>query len=528
MAVKKESNVNWKKIIDDFRNEYTVENKIDVVFIEVIANSIDSNARKIQIRVDFKGNSIKFLDDGNGMNDKQFDDYHNLGSLEKTRGKTIGFAGIGAKLYLDRCKLVKTYTLQRGETTGRGSLWQFEEGKMAPTYDPSFKLKRADTDPPSGTFVEILEPYDLKDVNIEHIRKVILDHYNFAMDGYVDRPLYITLNDELVKIRSLGSKSAEISSNTSISAGKSVEDLQKKGRKRRRVTLYGQVSYNNESTIEGVAIVVNGKTIEYSKDLFGLKSELKNPDSSKMIHGYVRCDELIGTVGTSKDKFNTTKSEYLRFKQAASVELKRVLSGWKLLKEEKKGSYSLIFKEASELLGRLMREMGLLGLPLRGDIQKRKVLIKDDAGKLSVAETDGKQSVSSETGKETPVIPFLHTPVTGLEEGKAPDENKIGEIRASYSKRHSFGGPKIAIISEDDPENVKRADIKGDKLVLYGSHPSYTFMGQLGVNLMYYTIDSAIECLCEIKGDEDQLKCKKEMYQKILQIYQSSKGGVAR
>ena len=43
---------------------------------------------------------IIFQDNGPGMNKEQFDDYHIGAKPTKVKGKGIGFAGIGAKVYL--------------------------------------------------------------------------------------------------------------------------------------------------------------------------------------------------------------------------------------------------------------------------------------------------------------------------------------------------------------------------------------------------------------------------------------------
>lgn len=89
---------------------HTLENYLDIysnhavmVVTEAIANSLDAGARKVQIvlkdDVDDE-KTISFCDDGPGMTKRQFRRYHVLSGSDKTKGSGIGFAGIGAKVYL--------------------------------------------------------------------------------------------------------------------------------------------------------------------------------------------------------------------------------------------------------------------------------------------------------------------------------------------------------------------------------------------------------------------------------------------
>ena len=86
-------------ILEDFRDMY--DNERLIVIFEVISNSIDVDATKVELKL--RQNALgqyelSFLDNGPGMNEKRFEDFQVAGRSSKTKGFSLGFAGIGAKL----------------------------------------------------------------------------------------------------------------------------------------------------------------------------------------------------------------------------------------------------------------------------------------------------------------------------------------------------------------------------------------------------------------------------------------------
>ena len=86
-------------ILEDFRDMY--DNERLIVIFEVISNSIDVDATKVELKL--RQNALgqyelSFLDNGPGMNEKEFENFQVAGRSSKTKGFSLGFAGIGAKL----------------------------------------------------------------------------------------------------------------------------------------------------------------------------------------------------------------------------------------------------------------------------------------------------------------------------------------------------------------------------------------------------------------------------------------------
>src|SRR3989304_7280974 len=74
----------------------------EVLVLEAVANGIDAGAKKIAITFE-KNQDKKFItfhNDGPPMKEEDFENYHTISLSSKTRGKSIGFAGVGAKIFL--------------------------------------------------------------------------------------------------------------------------------------------------------------------------------------------------------------------------------------------------------------------------------------------------------------------------------------------------------------------------------------------------------------------------------------------
>ncbi len=90
---RRHSTVNFLKLIRDLRQQFPYDPFATLV-VETFANSLDAKATHIAIHID--NDAYKILDNGKGMNQADFEEYHNIASLTKKRGAGIGFAGVGA------------------------------------------------------------------------------------------------------------------------------------------------------------------------------------------------------------------------------------------------------------------------------------------------------------------------------------------------------------------------------------------------------------------------------------------------
>jgi hypothetical protein len=117
---KHESSVNYQNLIKDLAEMYPFE-VYEVIISELIANCLDAKATRVSIDFDRSVNILVVTDNGSGMNAAQFEQYHDFAVGLKTRGKGIGFAGVGAKISFNVADRVVTET--RSKTFEGGSNW---------------------------------------------------------------------------------------------------------------------------------------------------------------------------------------------------------------------------------------------------------------------------------------------------------------------------------------------------------------------------------------------------------------------
>ena len=155
----------------------------EMVVTEAIANAIDVGAGTVRVSLDGAARSISFHNDGPAMSEPQFKDYHVIARSSKSKGSGIGFAGVGAKVYL----AAWGKTVIRTETTdGRAPLaseMYVDAGTLTARYvEPTIKRR--------GTLYRVtLRPddYNYLDKSVAH---VIAEVFGPAIEGglrvYVD------------------------------------------------------------------------------------------------------------------------------------------------------------------------------------------------------------------------------------------------------------------------------------------------------------------------------------------------------
>jgi hypothetical protein len=109
-----ETRVDLLHLLEDLRDAYpgSIE---ETILTEIVANSIDAGAERIRITTSPAEAALTIADDGSGMPRRDLRRYHDLAASTKTRGRGIGFAGVGMKLALLVCKDVLTES-RRGKS----------------------------------------------------------------------------------------------------------------------------------------------------------------------------------------------------------------------------------------------------------------------------------------------------------------------------------------------------------------------------------------------------------------------------
>lgn len=109
-----ETRVDLLHLLEDLRDAYP-ESLEETILSEIVANCLDGGAARVRLEADPTRRTLTVADDGEGMQRRQLARYHDVAATTKTRGKGIGFAGVGMKLALLLCEEVVTET-RRGKT----------------------------------------------------------------------------------------------------------------------------------------------------------------------------------------------------------------------------------------------------------------------------------------------------------------------------------------------------------------------------------------------------------------------------
>jgi hypothetical protein len=126
-----ETRVDLLRLLENLRDAYPGSLE-ETILTELVANALDSGARRIDLHADPTAASLTVVDDGKGMSRRSFTRFHDLAVSGKRRGETIGFAGVGVKLGLLVCHEVLTESRTPRAKAALASSWRLASRSRAP------------------------------------------------------------------------------------------------------------------------------------------------------------------------------------------------------------------------------------------------------------------------------------------------------------------------------------------------------------------------------------------------------------
>lgn len=494
------SNVNWRKVIDNFRSGYQLGAPWEILVVELLANSLDAGARRIWIELEGEYPKVlRVVDDGRGMGNKEFVDYHNLGSLTKSRGYGIGWAGIGAKLYIDRCQEI--YTETRSTKYRGASRWSFPKTEIAPVWrevDVRGLLGGS-----TGTAVEIVlsDKKDCQRISEEALKSGILANYNYVLEPLGS--VVVSVNHDRI---------APLDPRASALKVESVRSRLKEGG-----WIGGVLCLLPEDAPPGfalISIVVHGKTVGEQYD-FRQFARIQNVDR---ISGYIQCDDLIHVTTTSKDNFNKRTSTWRDFDKKAG----RIFSEWlqtigQLRRTEPDRSFEDLAKEIARDVNRVLKlpEIGSLNLDLFHKFTRRLAVIADPEGGTLASEVTGQQLVPGTVGGPGD---GEGVPVPGDDPGTGLLGDPEGETPSTQKQRRMRGGIQIAFDDVADRPERGWPDPGLQAIVVNRQNPAFQCAEALA-QVSFYTIDVCFQVLCEVIEDESERTSALEaLFQGFLRV----------
>jgi len=437
---------------------YPVE---EVVLTEIVANALDAKATRISIDYDPAANLLVVEDNGLGMDERQFDEYHDFAAGLKARGSGgIGFAGVGAKVSFNIADRVLTETIS-AQYRG-GSDW-YLSGKRLVWEDGSPRRLRE-----RGTRVEVrfktgIHPYGSDSASIT---RILEKHYLPLLDPeflqfYADMALY----SEELEFRVNGSvvprvpleKRFELSRYRHIvprtRAGKRFA-LGKLGLSAEEYPLgFGRV---------GVLLCTHGKVI---------KAEMFNQfpgEQGPRITGIVEAPAFVQFLTTTKSDFTRVgkgkqfNALYNPIRSEFEAWLKEI--GVKTVEYESDTESMSLERE----LRRIAEDIPEIG-QFFGFTDRTKAMAADPSGDVPVSEHEGVEP-SYPTGEGT-VSSEQPLNIPGDEPGFALDADPEGPERAKPVSRKARRGPRITFL--DVPESDELSWIDGDYVCINKAHPAY-------------------------------------------------------
>ena len=494
-----ESKVNFRKIIEDLRHQFPYDALTSFV-VETFANSIDAGATRIDI---FVGNDIiKILDNGKGMNSSEFIDYHNLASLAKTRGVSIGFAGVGAKIYLDKVYYIITET-KKGKFHS-ASNWAFH-GEIPIYYIISAQNKITHE---SGTYVEakIKDTMDVKNLSVDFIKSIIRTHYNAILLGHYGQKR-ITVNNEVIQPFKINFEDIELNKDFKIKVGKN------------EVNGFIINSKNVVNEIfQGPQIVVHGKTVM----TYWFR---QYPTYSGCFTGMFYADHLISILTTSKSDFDRTTKIWKQF----NSQVGRVLGEWldeigaKAKLPETSDDPGSISHEIEKKVNELLKQPKFMEIANKffQNMMQKSVTIRSDSGTIKGIEQEGGQIVKgtlvgSDKGEGIPT--------SGPDDQIGVVETDQGDQSLERIRRRAKGGIKIGYADRPDELQEAWIDPGTQTITINQGRPSWKVAAKLNRETksenvtVYHMLRSIFKLLAEEANMESPEKTVSELFQGLIEL----------
>jgi hypothetical protein len=442
-----ETRVNLKHLLEDIRDSYgfSIEESI---LTELIANSLDSRASRIDFFLNQKEKKFTICDNGRGMKRQEIREYHDIAATSKIKGKGIGFAGIGAKLSLLISKAVITET--KGKYGARAAtFWYLANEKKAPWKFIPYSGKIAS---PRGTAVTI-ELFNPKSplLDFDFIKENIKKHYYPLLDPQFQNSILKYIYKKGVNFFVNGQK---IEINLANLEGTFKTFRVVLGKRKRQLVGFGYLAKTKKEKTDfpGIGISTYGKVIKQGWDWLGIF-----PKIPSQIYGLVEIPALAEILTTNKNDFlrdSSSLKKYYRYRKAIQEAILPILDDF--------GQGVISFEKDLKKLK-----------PLEKDIERTLRYILNDFPELTSLVGIKRRIKDSD-------------PYPQLEDSKIEilpaDSEKIKELKKELKKEEKFlkdkklkreKVPGLTISFEENCQSLELARIIKNTILINTFHPAY-------------------------------------------------------
>jgi hypothetical protein len=491
----------WKKLIKDFRDQFPYD-PLTALIVETFANAVDAGATKIDVEI-VGGNIFRIMDNGTGMTQAVFKEYHNIASLTKKRGETIGFAGVGAKIFLDRAESIVTETKSR---SFRGAThWAFYSESLE--WKPVHTTNRVTS--PTGTFVQVnlTMVEDIGKLSARFVTEVLRQQYNaILMKFYTVKT--VTVNGKKVDPYELAENEID----------KKKDFLFKYGNNKVKGFLIKSCKILPEE-YQGPFIVVHGKTV--SQEWFR-----QYPLQSDSFYGLIQADYLIDILRTSKSDFERTSMLWKKFcgKMATVLSQWLVEIGAKPTKQNMNNNLERMSEEIEKSINRVLKlpEFEEIAKTLFQNIIQRNVAIRSEQSELLGAQTGGGQIIEGTAAGRQGTGDGTVTSGDDEEIGFAEDPQ--GTVPVEKVHRRVKGLIRIGF--EEKPNDAMEgwADPAQKAIIVNIGHPAWKIADELTLESRseHVTVYHILRTVFSTLVDEVVTDARKETLAKLFSSWYNS------
>jgi hypothetical protein len=470
----------WKKLIKDFRDQFPYD-PLTALVVETFANALDAKAT--QVDIELNGDTFKITDNGKGMSRYSFGEYHNIASLTKRRGEGIGFAGVGAKVFLDRAEFIETETRSR-DFVG-ATRWAFYQESLE--WEPIELPNKLNYH--TGTYVEAKLRFDedISKLKQEFVEKALREYYNAVLLGYYSLEK-ATVNGKEVRPWQLPKDKIERRKDFDFKYG---------GHRIKGFFIKSVDAVPEE--FQGPFVVVYGKTVmQWWFRQYPLKSE--------NFYGLILADHLIDILRTKSD-FERTSMLWKKFQGKMGL----IFSDWldEIGSKPKLPPSDLddMTRELENSINKILKlpELTDLANTIFQNMIQRTTAVHSEVGEQLGTEMEGSQTTTGTLGgsQEGEGVETI-----GNGEGKGIVEDENGITPIERVRRRIRGGIKIGY--DERPEDYLEGWIDPGKqtIIINRAHPAWKVAEGLTLQArdervrVYHTLRTVFVTLVEEAGTQ--------------------------
>jgi hypothetical protein len=479
-----ETRVDLQHLLEDLRDAYSGPIE-QTILTEMIANALDSGARRIRIETSAADGAITVIDDGRGMKRRELARYHDIAASTKPRGDAIGFAGVGIKLGLLVSRQVITET-RRGAVHA-ATEWHLKSKHRAPwKWIPPPGLTDG-----RGTAVRLaLENPLSRLLDAGAVETTIRDHFSPLLDPAFDEMLRRHYPDGVafaIDGRPIDRAPAE--------PGDDRAPLAIRLGRRRTPSAVGYLVRHAATLPEeeqGIAVSTFGKVIKRGWEWLGL-----SPAAASRVSGLIEVPDLAACLTLNKGDFirsGPRGATYLAYRKAIQEVVSRQLAAWGDAPDaEARPRPQRLERDLARVLEDLADDFPLLRslvdrqrggqkrlpMPGRGDGRVKAPLFDAAAAAHAYADVDPAEPDGGEPGTRAPDgSPRDETPAGERPPAESAPVSASGDAESSAtlsaaSGRRRPGRYGLLVQFESRPDDTELGRLVDSTLWINDAHPAY-------------------------------------------------------